>query len=366
MAAFNEVGAGGTVNVSAVVGAEVRNVSRNGTTVSFQYRAYIYQNTNTYSTNTWALWVEGAQNNVKGRGASSQWTKYYTGWYSKSVSLGTGSSSVNISIGVNGNAWNPGSPSGYVTLTLGGLPTASPPSLSGLSISGVTDTKANVSFNINSSNNASVTDSYIDLSYSNFGATVKTINNRSGTFTGLEPNRTYYARGNAANAAGRAYTGVSSFKTSFTKPGNPGKPSITYDQTEPIPRAHLTIKWSAASAGSKAVAGYRIKLYKNGSLIDTIVTTNNSTSYTFNKTLEDYGFIPNDIVKVSVEAYSNDWNNTKFYSGSEINSNNLTVVSDKFIYTSTNGEDLEKHKAYISINGGEFKEIKKEKLKVIE
>ena len=33
MAWFNEQGAGGAVNVAANVGAEVRNVSRNGTSV---------------------------------------------------------------------------------------------------------------------------------------------------------------------------------------------------------------------------------------------------------------------------------------------------------------------------------------------
>ena len=102
MAWFNEVGAGSYVNVSANVGANVRNVSRNGTSVYFEYQAYIYQSTSTWSTNTWALWVEGNQNNVKGTSQSSQGTKYYTGWYGRSISLGTGTSSTTVSIGVNG------------------------------------------------------------------------------------------------------------------------------------------------------------------------------------------------------------------------------------------------------------------------
>ena len=85
MAWFNEVGAGDYVNVSANVGANVRNVSRNGTSVYFEYQAYIYQSTSTWSTNTWALRVEGNQNNVKGTSQSSQGTKYYTGWYGRSI-----------------------------------------------------------------------------------------------------------------------------------------------------------------------------------------------------------------------------------------------------------------------------------------
>ena len=62
MAYFNEVSAGGYVNVAAVVGGNVRNVARNGTSVYFEYQAYIYQSTEYWSSNTWALWIEGAQN----------------------------------------------------------------------------------------------------------------------------------------------------------------------------------------------------------------------------------------------------------------------------------------------------------------
>ena len=54
MASFNEVSAGSYVNVSAIVGANVRNVSRNGTSVYFEYQAYIYQSTPTWSSNSWA------------------------------------------------------------------------------------------------------------------------------------------------------------------------------------------------------------------------------------------------------------------------------------------------------------------------
>lgn len=371
MAWISEANSSSYVNVATNVGGEIRNVSRNGTTVSFQYRAYIYQSTSTWSNNTWALWVEGNRNVVKNSGThSSQNTKYYTGWYNKTVSLGVGSSSTTVSVGVAGKNYAASSPNGYVTLTVGGLPTASKPSLSGLTISNISDKSASASFNITSSNNASVTDSYIDLSLTNFGTVIKTISARSGTFSGLDPNRTYYARGNAGNAAGRSYTGVKSFKTTFINPGAPGKPSLTYDQPEPIPRAKITGKWNAGTAGSTAVAGYRVRLYKNGTQIETVDTDSTNTSYTFPKTLEEYGFEPGDVLAIGIYAYSKDWEGTKFFNGGGsstaiVMSDNLTIVSDKYIWVSINGQSFNKHKMYVSINGGSFQEVRKEKFKVI-
>lgn len=262
MAWFNEVGAGGYVNVSANVGANVRNVSRNGTSVYFEYQAYIYQSTSAWSTNTWALWVEGNQNNVKGTSRSSQGTKYYTGWYRRSISLGTGTSSTTVSIGVNGNYHSPSSPAGYVTLTLSGLPTVGKPSLSGISVSSVGDKSVYASFSVTNNNYQAPYSPHIDVATSNFSGVVSTINARAGTLSGLDPNRTYYVRGNDANDAGRTYTNVASFTTTYNNPGAPGAPVLSYDQTEPIPKANLKATWTAASAGSTAISGYRLRLYK--------------------------------------------------------------------------------------------------------
>lgn len=371
MAWISEADSSSYVNAATKVGGEIRNVSRNGTTVSFQYRAYIYQTASTWSNNTWALWVEGKRNVVKKSGAhSSKNTKYYTQWYNKKVSLATNSSYTTVRVGVAGKNFAASSPNGYVTLKVNGLPTASAPSLSGLSITNIADKSANASFNINSSNNASVTDSYIDLSLTNFGQVVKTIRSRSGTFTGLDPNRTYYARGNAVNQAGRSYTAVKSFKTTFINPGFPGKPTLSYNQTEPIPRSNITASWSKASNGSTAVSGYRIRLWKNDVEVDNIDTESANTSYTFNKTLEEYGFIPGDKVKVGIYSYSKDWEGNKFFNGggtttSQVFSDSLTVVSDKYIYASINGSAFNKYKMYVSINGGSFQEVRKEKFKVI-
>lgn len=370
MASFNEVGAGNNVNVPAIVGANVRNVSRNGTSVSFEYRAYIYQSTVTWSTNTWALWVEGNQNNVKGTGQSSQGTKYYTGWYKRSISLGTGTSSTTVSIGVNGHYYNPTSPSGYVTLTLSGLPTVGKPSLSSISVSSIEDKSVYASFSVTNNNNQAPYDPYIDVATSNFSGVVSTLKARAGTLDGLDPNRTYYIRGNDANAAGRTYTNVASFTTTYNNPGAPGAPILSYDQTEPIPKANLKATWTAASAGSTAISGYRLKLYKNGTEIKVIDTESTDTFYTFG-TFESLGFVPGDVAKVGIYSYSKDWADNKHFNGDGAgsaqvySSNTITEVSDKYIYVSSNGSSFNKYKMYVSVNNGTFNEVKKEKFKVI-
>lgn len=366
MAWISEAGAA-KINVTANVGAEIRNVSRNGRSVYFEYRAYLYQSTSTWSTNVWAVWTEGNRYVVKDRSQSSQYTKYYGGWVGKTVDLDPGTSSCNISVGTQGNNFDPRDP-GYVTLTVYDLPTCSKPSLSGLSINSVSDTSAYISFNINSSNNGNVSDSFIDLSLSNFGSMVKRISSRAGTFTGLDPNRTYYARGNAANAAGRSYTGVSSFTTGFTDPGAPSNLKIAYNKNEPIPSAAYTFSWHAGSAGSKPIAGYRFRLYKNNTEVACIDTESTATSKTINGA--DYNFAVGDVIKFGLYSYSKDWAGNKHFNGAgatlaQVASGTITIVSDKYIYVSVNGGTFDKKKMYISLNGGAFIEVKKEKFKTI-
>lgn len=271
--------------------------------------------------------------------------------------------------GVN-SSWGgfPNNPGGEVTVTGPAIAAITPPSLSGLSISSVSDTSAYTSFNINSANNGNVSDSYIDLSLSNFGSVVKSIGSRAGTFTGLEPNRTYYARGNAANEAGRSYTGVSSFTTGFTNPGAPSNLKIAYNKNEPIPTAAYTFSWDAGSAGSKPIAGYRFRLYKNNTEILMEDTESTATSKTINGA--DYNFAVGDVIKFGLYSYSKDWAGNKHFNGggagsAQVVSGTITIVSDKYIYVSVNGGTFNKKKMYISVNGGAFKEVKKEKFKTI-
>ena len=366
MAWISEAGAA-KINVPAIVGAEIRNVSRNGRRVYFEYRAYLYQSSDAWSTNVWAVWTEGNRYVVKDGLSSSKNVKYYGGWVGKSVDLDPGASKCNISVGTQGNNYDPWDP-GYVTLTVYDLPTCSKPSLSALSISNVSDTSAYISFNINNTNNGSVSDSYIDLSLSNFGSVVKSIDSRDGTFTGLDPNRTYYARGSAANAAGRSYTNVSSFTTGFTDPGAPSNLKIAYNKNEPIPTAAYTFSWDAGSAGSKPIAGYRFILYKNNTEILMEDTESTATSKTINGA--DYNFAVGDVIRFGLYSYSKDWDGNKHFNGggvdsAQVVSGTITIVSDKYIYVSVNGGTFDKKKMYISVNGGAFVEVKKEKFKTI-
>lgn len=238
------------------------------------------------------------------------------------------------------------------------------------SVSSITDTSAYISFSTANANNQSPWDAYVDVSTSNFGTVVKSFSGWSGTVSGLDPNRTYYARGNAKNDAGRGYSAVKSFTTLFTSPGAPGAPVLSCDQTEPIPKAILKATWTSASAGSKPIAGYRVRLFKNDQEISRVDTDSTAVTYTFGS-FEDLGFKVGDIAKVGIYSYSLDWNNTKHFNGGGssdaqvFSSNTLTVISDKYIYASVNGSAFTKYKMYISQNGGEFVEVKKEKFKVV-
>lgn len=243
------------------------------------------------------------------------------------------------------------------------------PSLSNISVGNVFDVSADVSFYVTNNNGQAPYSPYIDLSLSDFGSVIQSSASRSTKFTGLDPNRTYYVRGNDANDAGRSYTNVASFTTAYYNPGAPGKPVLSYDQTEPIPKAKLTASWLAASTGSTAVAGYRIRLYKNGTEVTMIDTESTGISYTFNS-FESYGFVPGDVAQVGIYSYSKDWAGNKHFNGggsgsAQVYSNTLTIISDKFIYASVNGGAFDKYKMYVSQDGGSFVEVKKEKFKVI-
>lgn len=243
------------------------------------------------------------------------------------------------------------------------------PSLSALSISNVSDTSAKVSFSVTNSNNGSISSSYIDLfTDSNLKNKVAVISSSSGTFTGLDPNRTYYVRGNASNEAGVSYTGTKSFTTGFTDPGAPSNLKITYNKNEPIPTAAYTFSWDAGTAGSKPIAGYRFRLYKNGTEVLMEDTESTATSKTINGA--DYNFAVGDVIKFGLYSYSKDWDGNKHFNGgesapSQVFSGTITIVSDKYIYVSVNGGTFDKKKMYISVNGGSFVEVKKEKFKII-
>lgn len=373
MASFSEVDASAYSNVDLIVGCELSSISRDGKSVTFKYRAYAYSSAQ-YTYNSIALWVEGKKNVVfnsnSGANHSTQNKKYYTSYYTKTVSLGVSTTSTTVSIGVNNNAWNPSSSAGTVKPKLTGIPVCTAPTLVDLEKSNLKDKSVDLSFVVKGTNNGSITDYGIQLSLTNFGDVVKSADAYEATITELDPYRTYYARGFATNAAGTTYTDVLSFKTTFTTPGAPGAPILTYDKSEPIPQAKMTATWTKAAAGSTAIGGYRIFVYKNGTSIKRVDTDSTAIKYTFDS-FESLGCEVGDVIKVGIYAYCYDWNNVKHFNGgggSEdqvYSSNTITIISDKYIYVSVNGGAFTKYKMYLSQDGGTFNEVKKESFKVI-
>lgn len=117
------------------------------------------------------------------------------------------------------------------------------------------------SMSVTSDGHASIVDRYIDL-FTDSGCTHKvgTITGSSGTFTGLTPNTTYYARANASNGYYRGYSSVKSVST-YDIAKISSAPNINHG-------ADLAIGYSNPSGaslqigifktdGSTALAGYR-------------------------------------------------------------------------------------------------------------
>jgi len=331
----------------------------------------------------WALYSEGGSVNyytiynlkitiagtVVYNPGTVSWNSYAfpaaTGSTSGSVDVGHSASSRNHSVSFIGAVYYNRSTENGGTVTTSA--TISKPTVNQPSVSSVSDKSAYISFT-DSANNGSISARGVQVSTTNFGTVIKSFSGGSGTVSGLDPNRTYYARGWATNEAGTTYGTARSFTTGFTNPGAPSNLRITYNKNEPIPTAAYTFSWNAASAGSTSVAGYRFRLYKNNTEILMQDTESTATSKTINGA--DYNFAVGDVIKFGLYAYSKDWAGNKHFNGggagsAQVVSGTITIVSDKYIYVSVNGASFDKKKMYISVNGGAFIEVKKEKFKTI-
>lgn len=195
----------------------------------------------------------------------------------------------------------------------------------------------------------------------------------TGTSTSLNLNTHSFVNGSRLKVRVRAYTTVNGTKyysgwaesgvttTSFVAPGSPTGLSLTYNQREPIPNCIYTGNWNApTSGGSNGISGYEIQWLKNGANFGSSIDTSSRSNA---KTTTESSITPGDKISFKVRAYTIG-QRTKYYSG-WTTSSSITILSDKFIYTSTNGGTLDKHKAYVSVNGKDFVEIKKEKLSII-
>lgn len=197
--------------------------------------------------------------------------------------------------------------------------------------------------------------------------------NTTGTTGSLNLNSNGFKHGSKLMARVRAYTTgqgtnyYSAWKTSgttvtnFVAPSAPQTAGVSTDMEEPIPTGTYKGGWSApASTGSNGISGYRVQWLKNGSNLGSEVDVSGIST---TKSLTESDIQPGDTLSLKVRAYTIG-QNTRYYSG-YTTSGTITIVSDKFIHLSQNGGAFTKYKAYISVNGGSFVEIKKEKLKVI-
>ena len=131
----------------------------------------------------------------------------------------------------------------------------------------------------------------------------------------------------------------------YKAPGDPGKPVISYTKSRLTIKEPWTISWDAAQAGNSnsPVAGYRIRLYKNGLPIDiknssgTVVSATvgadkyydmSGTSYVINPI--DHGILPGDNISIALFAYAINGAGTRLWSGNGENA----VISD--VYTIQN------------------------------
>ena len=376
----NSQNSSGSTNIGTTVGIDLISVSRSGTSVSIKYRAWI-KNTdgNQYwSQNSMCLWLNGTKYFAfNSNSGSNKWyygtTSYApssTGDVTTTVTIPTTQSTASVTVGVNGNYYDPGSAANNYTFNIAGIPVINKPTLSNISTSNLTETSVKASFTITDNGGESVSDSYIDIfTDSGLSNKVGTINSASGTFTGLNPGRQYWIRGNAANSAGRSYTNTPSVTTVWNDPTAPSNLSIASEYgNDKLYYCRYTLSWNAGSAGSTPIAGYRVRIYKNGTEVACIDTETSATSYNFYAS--QYNFQPGDTMYFGLYSYSKDYAGNKHFNGggagsAHVVSSSITVTSDKFIWVSENGGTFKRCRALISLNGGSFTEIKRTKVKII-
>jgi hypothetical protein len=148
--------------------------------------------------------------------------------------------------------------------------------------------------------------------------------------------RTVYAYVEVKGTYGSKITSstVSEKIINYRAPTSPGTPVISYNRSRLTVKEDWKYTWSAATKANdnSAVAGYRIRIYKNGSEVtglklgsDDVITKgtgsntwvdreNTTLTATFDPV--DLGFNPKDKVKLGVYAYSKNNKGTPLWSGS--------------------------------------------------
>ncbi len=188
------------------------------------------------------------------------------------------------------------------------------------------------SMSVTNDGRASIVDRYIDL-FTDSGCSNKvgTISGASGTFTGLEPNKTYYARANASNGTYRGYSSVKTVSTYDIA-------RLTEAPDVNIGSAH-TIKWTNPSEATISLALYKTDgktlVYNVGNIAGTSKSVTPTAS-------EIYKLIPNTIsIKlryiITTTANNKSYTNYKECTFSVTNSN---PTFSNFTYADTNSKTL--------------------------
>lgn len=188
------------------------------------------------------------------------------------------------------------------------------------------------SMSVTNDGRASIVDRYIDL-FTDSGCSNKvgTISGASGTFTGLEPNKTYYARANASNGTYRGYSSVKTVSTYDIA-------RLTEAPDVNIGSAH-TIKWTNPSGATISLALYKTDgktlVYNVGNITGTSKSVTPTAS-------EIYKLIPNTIsIKlryiITTTANNKSYTNYKECTFSVTNSN---PTFSNFTYADTNSKTL--------------------------
>lgn len=177
-----------------------------------------------------------------------------------------------FTVELSGWFYNQGTTTGSATFTLPAIPNpVTTPTVTCSATRGLNSIAA--SMTVTNNGGAAIVDNYIDL-FSDSACTnkLKTITGTSGTFTGLTPNTTYYARANASNGTHRGYSSVVTVST-YNKATISTYPNIDHGN-------NLAITYANPSG-----AAMQIGLYKtDGTTAIAAYRTCTGTSYTFSFT----------------------------------------------------------------------------------
>ena len=171
--------------------------------------------------------------------------------------------------------------------------------------------------------------------------------------------RSYSTVNNVKFKSGWTYSDTT--VTKFVAPSAPKNLNLIFDTDEPIPIATYTGSWSAPdSGGTNGVSGYTFSWLKNGNEFTADSDLGNILSNVITLT-ENYEV--GSKISFRVRAYTIG-QGAKYY-GDFSTSGTITIVSDKYIFVSFEGGAFDKRKMFISINGEDFKEVKKDKFKLL-